>query len=51
MITNHLFYLYSLPKEEQIKLILIFIILCLFSMIVCIIIDYLKSKFFDKKNK
>ena len=51
MITNYLFYLYALPKEEQIKLILIFIILCLFFMIVCIIIDYLKSKFFDKKNK
>lgn len=49
MISNYLFYFYGLPKEEQVKLIFIFIIFFLFSLILCVLLDYLKSKFFDKK--
>ncbi len=50
MISNYLIYLYTLPKEEQVKHILIFIIFFFSLSIVCIILDFLKSKFLDKKN-
>ena len=50
MITDYLIYLYTLPKEEQIKQIFILIIFFLISIIICVILDFLKSKFFDKKK-
>ena len=50
MITNYLIYLYTLPKEEQIKQIFILIIFFLISIIICVILDFLKSKFFDKNK-
>ena len=51
MISNYLFYLYNLPKEEQVKQILIIIVFFFVLFIICIILDYIKSKFFDKKNR
>ena len=50
MITNYLIYLYSLPKEEQLKQIFILIIFFLIMFIICMILEIIKHKFFDKKN-
>ena len=51
MINNYLFYLYSLPKEEQFKQIFIFIIFFFISMIICILLDHLHSKFSREKKE
>ena len=48
MISNYLIYLYTLPKEEQIKQIFILVIFFLISIIICIALDFFKSNFFDK---
>ena len=48
MISNYLIYLYTLSKEEQIKQIMILLIFILVSFVICIMIDFLKSKFFNK---
>lgn len=45
MITNYLIYLYTLPKDEQVMQIAIFIIFFLILFVICFFLD---SKFFDK---
>ncbi len=51
MVTNYLFYLFTLPKEEQIKQILMLVIFFLLLSIICILLDFLKSKFSNKHKK
>ena len=48
MISNYIFYLYALPKEEQIEQILMILVFFLISAIVCVFLDYIKSKFSNK---
>lgn len=50
MITNYMLYLYTLPKEEQIEQIFIILSFIFVSTLVCMFLDYLKSRF-SKKRK
>ena len=50
MITNYIFYLYGLPKEEQVEQIFILLSFLFITVIVAIFLDYLKSKFFTKHD-
>ena len=50
MISNYLFYFYTLPKEEQVKQLLIFLIFFLILFIISIFLDYILSKFKKDNN-
>ena len=51
MISNFLIYLYTLPKEEQLKQILIILIFFLGMIILSIVLDFIFSKLKKDKNK
>lgn len=50
MISNYLIYLYTLSKEEQLNQIIILIFFFFMAFIVCFLIDFFKSKFFNKNK-
>ena len=51
MISNFLIYLYTLPKEEQLKQILIILIFFWLMIILSIVLDFIFSKLKKDKNK
>lgn len=51
MISNFLIYLYTLPKEEQLKQILIILIFFWVMIILSIVLDFIFSKLKKDKNK
>ena len=51
MLSNYLIYLYTLPKVEQLKQVLILIIFFFIAFISCSLIDFFKSKFWDKHKE
>lgn len=50
MISNYIIYLYTLPKEARIEQIFIFLILFFVLSIICILLDFFKSKYNNKFN-
>ena len=45
MISNYLIYFYTLPKEEQVKQLLIFLLFFLILFLISIFLDFILSKF------
>ena len=50
MISNFLIYLYALPKEEQVKQLLIILLFFLILFLISIFWDFILSKFKKDKN-
>ena len=50
MISNYLFYFYTLPKEEQSKELLIILLFFLILFLISIFLDFILSKFKKDKN-
>ena len=44
MISNYLFYFYTLPKEEQVKQLLIFLLFFLILFLISFFLDFILSK-------
>ena len=45
MISNYIIYFYTLPKEEQVKQLLIILVFFLILFLVSILLDFILSKF------
>lgn len=50
MTSNYIIYFYTLPKEEQVKQLLIILLFFLMLFVVSIFLDFILSKFKKDKN-